>query len=142
MGRPISLYTDAMAKHRPHPFQPAGGQRDRRPNELLETRCEAKHEPEITLPKEEHDMTNSSLDTELLGLSAVGTIEVVISSSEPVANGLEDRGQNVECAQRALLKTSHGKALLPKDRPGTNDCSLPPPATPRACFERERRHPW
>ena len=44
-------------------------------------------------------MTNSSLDTELLGLSAVGTIEVVISSSEPVAGGLEDRGQNVECAQ-------------------------------------------
>ena len=99
MGRPISLYTDAMAKHRPHPFQPAGGQRDRRPNELLETRCEAKHQPEITLPKEEHDMTNSSLDTELLALSAVGTIEVVISSSEPVANGLEDRGQNVECVQ-------------------------------------------
>ena len=99
MGRPISLYTDAMAKHRPHPFQPAGGQRDRRPNELLETRCEAKHQPEITLPKEEHDMTNSSLDTELLVLPAVGAIEVVISSSEPVAGGLEDRGQNVECVQ-------------------------------------------
>ena len=44
-------------------------------------------------------MTNSSLDTELLVLSAVGTIEVVISSSEPVAGRLEDRGQNVECVQ-------------------------------------------
>ena len=106
MGRPISLYTDAMAKHRPHPFQPAGGQRDRRPNELLETRCEAKHQPEITLPKEEHDMTNSSLDTELLALSAVGTIDVVISSSEPVAGGLEDSGQDVECVQNITQEVS------------------------------------
>ena len=44
-------------------------------------------------------MTNSSLDTELVVLSAVGTIEVVISSSEPVAGRLEDRGRNVECVQ-------------------------------------------
>ena len=47
-------------------------------------------------------MTNSSLDTELLALSAVGTIEVVISSSEPVAGGLEDRGQDVERVQSTI----------------------------------------
>ena len=44
-------------------------------------------------------MTNSSLDTELVVLSAVGTIEAVIPSSKSVACGLEDRDQNVECAQ-------------------------------------------
>ena len=51
-------------------------------------------------------MTNSSLDTELLALSAVGTIEVVISSSEPVAGGLEDSGQDVECVQNITQEIS------------------------------------
>jgi hypothetical protein len=44
-------------------------------------------------------MSNSSLDTEPVVPSAVGTIEGLIPSSEPVAGGLEDRGQDVECVQ-------------------------------------------
>jgi hypothetical protein len=99
MGRPISLYTDAMAKHRRTHSNPRAGRETADQTSCVKLVCEARHEPEITLPKEDHDMTNSSLDTELLVLPAVGAIEVVISSSEPVAGGLEDRGQDVERVQ-------------------------------------------
>jgi hypothetical protein len=105
MGHPIYLYTDVMAKRRRIHSNPGGGHRDRRPNELFETCYGAKHEPEITLPKEDHDMTNPSLDTELLAPSPPSAIEVVISSPEPVG-GLEDRGQDVEYVQSTTQDTS------------------------------------
>jgi hypothetical protein len=51
-------------------------------------------------------MTNSSFDAELLVLSAVGTIDADIPSSEPLAGGLEDRGPDVECVQSTTQDVS------------------------------------